>query len=552
MSLAQRLLAPLRRSGVGPVARVVIGLVALSVCIALIADLAFNLFRDDEKVAREIRKRVSENVAIQLAVLAQGGDRVGIEKTVAGIINREPDVLSIGVRHAEGELMYASPNHLTSWHALGGGKSTLTHVEVPLFAGGDHRWGQIEISFRPVGASGWLHWVQRPAVVMSAALLLLGSLGYFVYMRRVLAHLDPTAAIPERVKVALDTLVEGVLILDVSGRVLLANRAFENLSPGGERYLMGRKASELAWFVMALGSDKTMHPWHQAVRTRKPVTGLMIDLPTGGGASARVVLNASPVLDAKDAVRGTIVSLNDVSALDRANAELRKALAELRESQTALETRNAELRHLADVDPLTSCLNRRSFMQQAEEWFARSVSDRADLACIMADIDKFKSVNDTYGHSVGDEVIQQAARVLKMGLRPSDLLCRYGGEEFCVLLPGLDLAQAAEVAERLREKIQAQVGPGLRSIPGLTVTASFGVSALPLGATTLPHLIEEADQALYAAKQAGRNIVATFTDTPWLAASSEPESSHFPATTLASTDAEARERAPAAKLLPEP
>ena len=77
----------------------------------------------------------------------------------------------------------------------------------------------------------------------------------------------------------------------------------------------------------------------------------------------------------------------------------------------------------------------------------------------MTDIDKFKTVNDTYGHSVGDEVIQQMARILKLGLRPTDLLCRYGGEEFCIVLPGLDLAQAAVIAERLREKTQSQVGP---------------------------------------------------------------------------------------------
>ena len=123
-------------------------------------------------------------------------------------------------------------------------------------------------------------------------------------------------------------------------------------------------------------------------------------------------------------------------------------------------------------------------------------------------------------------MIQQVARILKLGLRPSDLLCRYGGEEFCIVLPGLDLAQAAVIAERLREKTQSQVGPGVRSIPDLKVTASYGVSALQVGATSLPQLIEEADQALYAAKQAGRNIVSTFTDTPWLAASNDEHPSH--------------------------
>jgi diguanylate cyclase (GGDEF)-like protein len=521
MTAVRGLLARFVRPGAGAVARVVVGLIALSVCVALLADIVFNLFRNDEQVAREIRKRVSENVAIQLAVLAQSGDRAGIEKTVATVINREPDITSIGLRQDSGELIYASPNHLTNWQALGGGRSTLTHVEVPLFSGGKQRWGQIEISFRPVGATGWLHWFDSPAVLMMLTLSLVGGIGFYVYMRRVLTHLDPSSAIPERVKLALDTLVEGVLILDVPGRVLLANRAFLNLAPPGERNLIGRKASELDWLVAELGSDRTAHPWHRAALTHQPVTGQVIDLARGSDGATRVVVNASPVLDAKNAVRGVIVSVDDVSALDQANAELRKALGDLRESQVALEARNEELKRLSEIDPLTACLNRRAYMHQAGAEFARALADGTPLSCIMTDIDKFKNVNDTYGHSVGDEVIQQTARILKLGLRPADLLCRYGGEEFCVVLPGLDLAQAAVVAERLREKIQAQAGPGVRSIPNLKVTASFGVSSIEVGATTLAQLIEEADQALYAAKQAGRNIVSTFTDTPWLDASPE-------------------------------
>ncbi|MBX9629153.1 MAG: GGDEF domain-containing protein [Burkholderiales bacterium] len=521
MTGIRKLLARFVRPGAGPVARVVVGLIALSICVALLADIVFNLFRNDEQVAREIRKRVSENVAIQLAVLAQGGDRIAIEKTVATIINREADIVSIGLRQEAGELIYASPGHLTSWQALGGGKSTLTHVEVPLFSGGKQRWGQIEISFRPVGATGWRYWFERPAVLMVLTLVIVGGIGFFVYMRRVLTHLDPTAAIPERVKLALDTLVEGVLILDVSGRVLLANRAFLSMAPAGERNLVGRKASDLAWLVAELGADRMLHPWHRVARSHEAVTGQVIDLARGSDGATRVVVNASPVLDAKNAVRGVIVSVNDVSALDQANAELRKALTDLRESQVALEARNEELKRLSEIDPLTSCLNRRAFMHQAGNEFARAVGAGTPLACIMTDIDKFKNVNDTYGHSVGDEVIQQTARILKLGLRPTDLLCRYGGEEFCFVLPGLDLAQAAVIAERLREKIQSQAGPGVRGIPNLKVTASFGVSSIEVGATTLAQLIEEADQALYAAKQAGRNIVSTFTDTPWLDASTE-------------------------------
>jgi diguanylate cyclase (GGDEF)-like protein len=132
----------------------------------------------------------------------------------------------------------------------------------------------------------------------------------------------------------------------------------------------------------------------------------------------------------------------------------------------------------------------------------------------MTDIDKFKTFNDTYGHAVGDQVLVQVARVLKAALRPTDVLCRYGGEEFCILLPGVDALRAAVVAERIRFRVEAQAGPGIRSIPGLRVTSSFGLSSLEFGAPGLKTLIDEADQALYAAKQTGRNKVVRFDEMP--------------------------------------
>jgi diguanylate cyclase (GGDEF)-like protein len=108
----------------------------------------------------------------------------------------------------------------------------------------------------------------------------------------------------------------------------------------------------------------------------------------------------------------------------------------------------------------------------------------------------------------------QVSRVLKAALRPTDVLCRYGGEEFCILLTGVDALRAAVVAERIRFRVEAQAGPGIRSIPGLRITASFGLSSIEFGAPGLKSLIEEADQALYAAKQGGRNKVARYDEMP--------------------------------------
>ena len=125
----------------------------------------------------------------------------------------------------------------------------------------------------------------------------------------------------------------------------------------------------------------------------------------------------------------------------------------------------------------------------------------------MTDIDHFKEFNDRYGHAVGDQVLQAVARSLSSGLRATDLLCRYGGEEFCILLPGLDAKQAAEIAERLRSEVERRAGPSVRTSEGLNVTSSFGVAELRGDFADPAVLIDEADKALYVSKRGGRNRV---------------------------------------------
>jgi diguanylate cyclase (GGDEF)-like protein len=164
----------------------------------------------------------------------------------------------------------------------------------------------------------------------------------------------------------------------------------------------------------------------------------------------------------------------------------------------------AELRHLAMFDALTGVLNRRAFLDLAERDLARAAREGAPFAVLMLDIDHFKSVNDRFGHQAGDRALADFAARVKAGARPSDLVGRYGGEEFCVLLPATAPAEAQAVAERLRAAIAASPLGGL---PG-TVTVSIGVAACTSpGCWSLAAITERADAALYAAKGTGRNRV---------------------------------------------
>ena len=163
-----------------------------------------------------------------------------------------------------------------------------------------------------------------------------------------------------------------------------------------------------------------------------------------------------------------------------------------------------ELRMIAQVDHLTGALTRRGFVEQAEREMARSRRYQRPSALVMLDVDHFKVVNDTYGHTTGDQVLHQLARLAEATLRPIDVFGRLGGEEFGILLPETDADEALIVAERLREAI-AGYAMQLSNGATLTVTASFGIAVLAPAVTSVATWIEQADAALYAAKAGGRN-----------------------------------------------
>jgi len=132
----------------------------------------------------------------------------------------------------------------------------------------------------------------------------------------------------------------------------------------------------------------------------------------------------------------------------------------------------------------------------------------------MCDIDHFKSFNDRYGHAIGDEVIKAVAGIYNSAAAEVGLACRYGGEEFCVMLPGCDEVQAGLFAERLRKLVQDTAGDGIDYEPRLSITSSFGVAVTRSPRLSLELLIDQADQALYQSKRAGRNRCTLFEPAP--------------------------------------
>jgi len=166
------------------------------------------------------------------------------------------------------------------------------------------------------------------------------------------------------------------------------------------------------------------------------------------------------------------------------------------------------LRVLATRDSLTGLLNRRTFFELLDKEWLRSRRNCCPLSCVMTDVDFFKRVNDTYGHSAGDAVLRSVSRLIKGHCRGSDSVCRYGGEEFCVLLPETDNQGAMAWAERCRLVIaEAPCIAGGTNIP---VTVSLGVAQQDEATESPEQLLDFADQALLVAKREGRNRVVAY------------------------------------------
>ena len=169
---------------------------------------------------------------------------------------------------------------------------------------------------------------------------------------------------------------------------------------------------------------------------------------------------------------------------------------------------NARLEQLAQTDPLTQLLNRRALTERITAEMERALRYDSSMALLMIDLDHFKSVNDTYGHLVGDDVLRDVAALLIATIRSTDMVARYGGEEFLVLLPETDDAGAESFAERIREAVEQHPFGGRANQAPLKLTTSVGVATFPAARIeSVEDLFARADAALYRAKADGRNRV---------------------------------------------
>ncbi|MEM7626059.1 MAG: diguanylate cyclase [Planctomycetota bacterium] len=459
------------------------------------------------------RLKLSQNMAIQFSVALVNDDPDEMLRLAESVMGHAESIRSMAVRRADESLLFASAEHEAQWRDTDSGQ----HVEVPLYDDRGQYWGTVEILFTPLPTALLSEWALL-AFVGGGCLL-----AYMLYMRRTLRALDPSQVVPARVKAALDTLAEGALVIDRSDRIMLANHALGEILDRDPAAMLGTKASELDWLDAEHDRAPQSLPWDHA-EADSVFRGVSLRLRTPAGPRTLMV-NATPILGAGNHIRGMLVTFDDVTSIEEKNQQLVEMVHRLGEAQERVNRQNEELTRLATRDALTGCLNRRAFHEQLTTLFEIARRREEPFAALMVDVDHFKSINDNHGHATGDEVLRGLGKRLQAVARKSDVVCRYGGEEFCVLMPNTSADGAAVLGEKIRHALAGE------PLAGLTVTASLGVAETDDDVANAEQLIDHADAALYAAKQSGRDRVVRYDQRP--EGSAEPTSRPEP---VAATD----------------
>ena len=473
----------------------------------LLASQFLELFPDSDNARLSERKFTVETLAVHVAMeldnsSGQGSDE--ISELLRSTVQRNSIVKSVAVRNEDGSLLDVYGSHDSNWTLKRGDRSTPTQVQVPLFEG-TKQIASVEIRFAGLneGLSLW----DRRASFLSVILFvsISGFFAFCMFLKRTLRELDPDAVIPERVKKALDTLAEGLLIVNRDGEIVFSNAEFAQTAGMASEDLAGKNCSELKWKL----EENEILPWNDLLNGGEMAPAASIKLNTGYEQLSTFTVNATPIIAGANEVRGALITFNDITEVEIKNAELQNALHKLESSQLEITRQNKELEYLATRDPLTGSLNRRSFFSGFDSLFEEAKQSGDELTCIMTDIDHFKSVNDTHGHGVGDDVIKYLADVLAEQSRPNDLVGRFGGEEFCVVLPNTTINEGYEIAEKIRKLIEDGVGANF--LDKCQITASFGVASIHSNSANPSEMVEHSDKALYVSKETGRNKVTNYT-----------------------------------------
>ena len=294
----------------------------------------------------------------------------------------------------------------------------------------------------------------------------------------------------------IETMQDGVLVLDVQNRIVDINPAMEKFINGNASSCLGKNAYEI------------LQPWMEKTDLLADQIEKHSEKTIHLDSSRYLDVRVTPLYDKNQSLNGRLMVFRDITERKQVEKSLRRANDKLQGQLIEIGLLQSKLREQAIRDPLTNLFNRRYLEETLDRELSRAGRENYPICIIMMDIDHFKRVNDTYGHEAGDLVLKAISEALSEHSRRGDFACRYGGEEFVVVMPNINLETAYERAENLRQSLN------LLRVPyeyySLSVTISMGIASYPEHGQERTSLLRAADQAMYAAKEAGRDHILSY------------------------------------------
>jgi len=304
--------------------RLAIGQVSLLISILLTAGL-LDLMPDRITPAREGRVALAESIAANSSIFITQKDIERLEGVLGLVVSRNEDLLSAAIRTESGQRLVTIGDHANHWQDEDSDASTNSQLTVPIWEG-DTNWGRVELRFTPLVDEGWLAMVTGQHTQLLLFVALLSFLGFYLYLGKMLKQLDPSQAVPERVRSALDTMAEGLLVLDNKEQILLANQAFSTVLSTTPEALLGRRVNDFRWSGLGGESVESGHePWHVALISGEAQKNQRIRLHISENIRLTFMINCSPILGSGAKHVGILVSFDDITQLEEAEIELLSA-----------------------------------------------------------------------------------------------------------------------------------------------------------------------------------------------------------------------------------
>ena len=322
--------------------RITLGLVCSMLGILVSANL-LGILPDRNALTIVARQELAESIAFSNSVLLANNDLAGINAVFSNIIERQPNVRSVGIRrYSDRRVLVSTAKHTEVWPVDLGRNVTAEFMPIPLSQDGIGEWGQIEIAFTPLDSGRWYAFLENPLLKLLAFAACGGFMTFRIFLRMVLKNLDPSRAVPRRVREALDILTEGLMIVGLDGRILLANNAMAKTVDKNADALVGQKAGQFR-FVRNDGVEEM--PWIECGRSQQAVSGTTVHFMDSEKTNRIFKINCSPLFGTEGKVRGVMVSLDDVTTLEQNKIDLRIAKDEADNANKAKSDFLANMSH---------------------------------------------------------------------------------------------------------------------------------------------------------------------------------------------------------------